>query len=176
MFFLAPKWSPESLPWPSSCLSPPLFSLFLKLQPHRTSSCGSSQAQSLPSRRLFPPSLPSLTPSRCPDDACSLFRFLRQTVPSPPDKILLKWRFWFCSSGVEPKILHFYQVPGWIRCCQSKDHILSKRLWTSWSPLLYYPMFLYSATCVLCSKTCMITKIHWNFAHHNEALKINVLQ
>lgn len=130
-----------------------LHSSFLKLQPHRISSYVSSQAQGLPSKRLYPPSWP-VSPQIVAWVVSVHFSGLSGKLSlSPPDKILLKWRFWFCQSRVVSKVLHFYESPRWFQCSQSNNHILSKRLWTSWSPL-----FLECATCVLCSNTWMITK------------------
>lgn len=67
---------------------------------------------------------------------------------SRPDhlRILLKCWFWFSQSEVEPKRLHFLQIPRWPFCCWSL-HLISGKAWDMLAPLMIRTMdffFYYS--------------------------------
>lgn len=50
---------------------------------------------------------------------------------------LLKFRFWFSSSGVGSEILHFEQSPRWCRCTGPQTELWVYRTW--WSLRAYCP-------------------------------------
>lgn len=60
---------------------------------------------------------------------------------SRPDhlRILLKCWFWFSQSEVEPKRLHFLQIPRWPFCCWSL-HLISGKAWDMLAPLMIRTM------------------------------------